>query len=99
MQATFLAILGISILVIVTPHNEAIRYEFERGFSAWHQQKYGSPVKIDWRSIGGTTEIMRYLKSEFAADMKRWWTSEKAGALEPSSGQSFIFINPLRVGS
>jgi len=65
---------GDPVLVIVTPHNEAIRYEFERGFSAWHQVKFGSPVKIDWRSIGGTTEIMRYLQSEFTASGKRWWT-------------------------
>jgi iron(III) transport system substrate-binding protein len=63
-------------LVIVTPHNEAIRYEFGRGFSAWHQAKYGKPVKIDWRAIGGTTEIMRYLKSEYASAAKAWWTRD-----------------------
>jgi iron(III) transport system substrate-binding protein len=37
---------GDPVLVIVTPHNEAIRYEFERGFSRWHHAKYGKPVKI-----------------------------------------------------
>jgi iron(III) transport system substrate-binding protein len=67
---------GDPVLVIVTPHNEAIRYEFGRAFSRWHQEKYGKPVKIDWRSIGGTTEIMRFLKSSFAADMKRWWLAK-----------------------
>ena len=30
---------GRPVLVIVTPHNEAIRYEFEHAFSKWHQQK------------------------------------------------------------
>src|SRR3982750_4292068 len=65
---------GDPVLVIVTPHNEAIRYEFERGFSQWHQAKYGAPVKIEWRAIGGTTEISRYLTSEFASAAKAWWT-------------------------
>ena len=65
---------GDPILVIVTPHNEAIRYEFEHAFSKWHQAKYGKPVKIDWRVPGGTTEIMRYLASEYASSAKAWWT-------------------------
>src|SRR3954451_20880883 len=60
-------------LVIVTPHNEAIRYEFEHAFSRWHQQKYGKPVRIEWRVIGGTTETMRYLASEYASAARAWW--------------------------
>jgi hypothetical protein len=67
---------GDPVLVIVTPHNEAIRYEFERGFSRWHQAKYDKPVKIEWRAIGGTTEIMRYLSSEYASAAKAWWTHD-----------------------
>jgi len=58
-------------LVIVTPHNEAIRQEFAAGFSRWHQSRFGRPVRIDWRVIGGTTEIMRYLAAEYAASAKR----------------------------
>mgnify|MGYP001197174143 CR=1 FL=1 len=64
---------GDPVLTIITPHNEAIRYEFERGFSKWHQQRFGRPVKVDWRNIGGTTEINRYLTSEFAASTRAWW--------------------------
>jgi iron(III) transport system substrate-binding protein len=63
---------GDPVLVIISPHNEAIRYEFERAFSRWHQAKYGKPVKIDWRNIGGTSEIARYLDSEFASAAKPW---------------------------
>jgi len=59
-------------LIIISPHNEAIRYEFETAFSAWHQQRYGQPVRIDWRNIGGTTEIMRYLEAESMAAFKAW---------------------------
>jgi iron(III) transport system substrate-binding protein len=64
---------GDPVLVIIGPHHEAIRYEFERAFSRWHQRRHGAPVRIDWRSIGGTTEILRYLSSEFAAAGQAWW--------------------------
>lgn len=60
-------------LVVITPHNEAIRYEFARAFSAWHRERFGRPVKVDWRAIGGTTEIMRYLASEYVNAARAWW--------------------------
>ncbi|MBI2440179.1 MAG: extracellular solute-binding protein [Lentisphaerae bacterium] len=56
-----------SSLIIVSPHNEAVRYEFERAFRRWHQQNFGMDITIDWRNIGGTSEIVRYLDGEFAA--------------------------------
>lgn len=59
-------------LVVITPHNEAIRHEFGQGFSAWHLKKFGKPVRLDWRVIGGTTEIMRYLSAEYRASAKRF---------------------------
>ncbi len=65
---------GDPVLTIVSPHNEAIRHEFGRGFSRWHEERYGQPVKVDWRAIGGTTEIMRYLESEYTAAFRAWWT-------------------------
>lgn len=61
-------------LVIVTPHNEAIRGEFALAFSRWHEQRHGRPVRVDWRAIGGTTEIARYLTSEYIASARAWWT-------------------------
>lgn len=67
---------GDPVLVIISPHNEAIRYEFEQAFSRWHQARYGKPVKIDWRNIGGTTEIIRYLASEYASSMRGWWQGQ-----------------------
>lgn len=63
---------GDPVLVAISPHNEAIRTEFAIAFSAWHAREHGTPVRIDWRSIGGTTEIMRYLESEFASAFKAW---------------------------
>ncbi len=59
-------------LVVISPHNEAIRREYALGFSEWHRAKYGKSVRIDWRNIGGTTEIMRFLVSEYTASLEGW---------------------------
>lgn len=79
-------------LVIITPHNEAIRYEFARGFSNWHSQKYGRPVKVDWRAIGGTTEIMRYLASEYVNAARAWWKGQ-GKTLPPGAGAAMVSRN------
>jgi ABC-type Fe3+ transport system substrate-binding protein len=72
-------------LVIITPNNEAIRYEFGLAFSRWHHQHFGKPVKIDWRALGGTTEIMRYLEGSFLAAYRAYWqASGKAWPSEAS---------------
>lgn len=61
-------------LVIISPHNEAIRYEFARAFNRWHIEHYDTPVRIDWRVIGGTTEIARFLEGETQSVFRAWWT-------------------------
>ncbi|MEI7902188.1 MAG: extracellular solute-binding protein [bacterium] len=75
-------------LVIVTPHNEAFRQEFACGFSQWHQTKYGRPVRIDWRVVGGTTEIMRYLASEYTASAKQAFKAQAVAW--PADGAEII---------
>lgn len=55
------------VLQIVTPHVEQIRYEFGRAFEAWHADKYKQPVSIDWRTLGGTTEIRKQLEAQITA--------------------------------
>lgn len=62
-------------LVIISPHNEAIRYEFSRAFGEHYKAKTGRTVRIDWRIVGGTSEIARYLQGEFYNAFKREWTA------------------------
>jgi iron(III) transport system substrate-binding protein len=62
-------------LVILTPHNESIRYEFGRAFHAY-MARLGRDVELDWRSPGGTGEIARYLASEYASSFERHWTHD-----------------------
>jgi len=63
-------------LIIVTPHNEATRYEFSRAFDNYYFKKTGQHVHIDWRTPGGTSEISRYLESEYLAAFQYYWTSK-----------------------
>jgi len=60
-------------IVIVTPHNEAIRFEFGRGFATWYRARTGRSVSIDWRNIGGTSEISRFLESGYTTAFERYW--------------------------
>ncbi len=61
-------------LVIISPHNEAIRHEFETAFRRHHFATTGRTLRIDWRLIGGTSEITRYLESEYIAAFRNHWT-------------------------
>src|SRR4051794_22410302 len=64
------------VLVIITPHNEAIRYEYARGFAEWYRARTGRTVSIDWRMVGGTSDIARFLEGEYTAAFERRWTSK-----------------------
>jgi iron(III) transport system substrate-binding protein len=63
-------------LVIITPHNEALRYEFTQGFRRWYQARTGRTIALDWRVIGGTSEINRYLESEYVASFQNHWAKK-----------------------
>ncbi len=63
-------------VVIVSPHNESIRYEFGRSFREWYREKTGKEVYVDWRVLGGTSEIARYLQGEYTAAFRSHWSNE-----------------------
>ena len=52
-------------LVLISPHWEGIRYEFERAFKAHYQSATGRAVELEWMDVGGSSETIRYLQSEF----------------------------------
>lgn len=54
-------------LIIITPHNEQIRYEFKHGFEAWHARIFGQRVNVIYNVPGGTSEIRRMLEAQFLA--------------------------------
>jgi ABC-type Fe3+ transport system substrate-binding protein len=55
-------------IIVLTPHGEAIRSEFTIGFQKWAKEKKQLDVEIDWRTPGGTSDIIRFLDERFKAD-------------------------------
>ena len=53
-------------VIVVSPHNEAIRYEFGHRFAQWHLERHHEPASVEWRDIGGSTDAFRFIRSEFA---------------------------------
>src|SRR6266542_1037131 len=52
-------------VILISPHNEAIRYEFGRGFDEWHRKRFGEGATVEWRDAGGTADALRFVQSEF----------------------------------
>jgi len=53
-------------LTIITPHNEAIRKEYEAAFRAYYKAKTGKTVTFRWQNHG-TKECERVIASKFKA--------------------------------
>ncbi len=60
-------------LVIITPHNESIQSEFARAFARHMKKEHQRDVFIDWRQPGGTSEIAKFLKSEYSTRFETLW--------------------------
>lgn len=74
-------------IIIITPHAESIKHEFERAFQRYYAEKYGKNIFIDWRSPGGTADIVRYINDRYEAAFRHYcekndlpWNSEIAAA-------------------
>lgn len=52
-------------VVVISPHNEAIRQEFGRGYAVWHQRQWGEPAVVEWRDLGGSSDALRFVLSEY----------------------------------
>jgi len=63
-------------IVIITPHNESIQSEFGRAFSAHMKKEHGREIFVDWRQPGGTTEIARFLRSEYSTRFESLWRTK-----------------------
>ncbi len=70
-------------LVIMTPHNEQIRYEFKRAFELWHERTYGEQVRVAWSVPGGTSEIRRMLMAQ--------WTAALEQGFQPGGDADLVF--------
>ncbi len=57
-------------LVIISPHWEGIKTEFTDGFKKWYKSNYNKDVSLEWIDIGGTSEIIRHINTEFQKNPK-----------------------------
>ncbi|MDR3317057.1 MAG: extracellular solute-binding protein [Puniceicoccales bacterium] len=63
-------------VVILSGHNENVRFELGQGFQRWYKEKTGRTVFVDWRFLGGVVEIVRYLESVYSAAFRYHWEHE-----------------------
>jgi ABC-type Fe3+ transport system substrate-binding protein len=52
-------------LILLSPHQETIQKEFTSAFKKWYQAKYKVNVELVWLDQGGTSNIIRFIESEF----------------------------------
>lgn len=63
-------------VVIVTPNSESLRYEFGRAFREHYKNKYGREVTVEWRTPGGTSDIVRFIADRYDAAFKAEWLAQ-----------------------
>ncbi len=64
-------------LIILTPNSSQIKHEFELAFRDFYKKETGKDINIDWRSPGGTNDIVRYIDDRFTVEFQRY--AEKNG--------------------
>ena len=76
-------------LVIISAHNKGIRDEYERAFKKYYREHFGKEIVLDFRSPGGTRDIVRYIADRYEAEFRHYyengqpdrvWNAEIAGA-------------------
>ena len=55
-------------LVIVTPHAETIKREYERAFAEWTAETQGFLAEIEWLDQGGTTAAIKWVEDQFESN-------------------------------
>lgn len=85
-------------LVVLTPHNEHIRFEVGEAFRAWHEKHFGAPAEIDWRYVPGSSDIQRLLTSLYEDLARKGRENEGAGYDIVFGGGDYIFDQKLKPG-
>jgi ABC-type Fe3+ transport system substrate-binding protein len=52
-------------LVLLSPHWKGIEFEFETAFKEHYLRETGRAVNLEWLDVGGTSEMLRFVRSEF----------------------------------
>ncbi|MBI3991587.1 MAG: hypothetical protein HY350_05500, partial [Candidatus Omnitrophica bacterium] len=52
-------------LTIISPHWDGVKKEFTKKFREWYKKNHRNGVEIEWLDQGGTSDDLRFIKSEF----------------------------------
>ncbi len=52
-------------LVIISPHENSVKENFIPAFRDWYFNKTKRQVKVEWLTQGGTSDNLRYIRSQF----------------------------------
>ncbi|MBR7107602.1 MAG: extracellular solute-binding protein [Lentisphaeria bacterium] len=76
---------GADRLVIISAHNKSVRDEYEIAFRKHYKARFGKDIVLDFRSPGGTSDIVRYIEDSYTAKFRQYceeknipWKSEYA---------------------
>ncbi|MGI8602261.1 MAG: ABC transporter substrate-binding protein [Verrucomicrobiales bacterium] len=76
-------------LVVLSPHNETIRREFGDAFAGWFKKRTGKSVRIDWRTPGGTSEIVKVIHGDYRAAFESHWRKTQRAGWDEAYGRTF----------
>ena len=76
-------------LVIISAHNKAARDEYARAFGEYYYRKYGRRIELDFRNVGGTSAISKYLKDRFEAEFRVYYEKKHPGEWDDEVAKAF----------
>ncbi len=56
---------SVDTLIIISPHENSVKENFVPAFQNWYFKKTGKRVKVEWLTQGGTSDDLRYIRSQF----------------------------------
>ena len=67
-------------LIVISPHNEQIRYEMAEGFNRWRVARGEPAVRFDWRAGGGTSDLRKQVLAQLESAAARGVEDRGVGA-------------------
>ena len=77
-------------LVIISAHNKAARDEYARAFGEYYYRKHGRRIELDFRNVGGTSAISKYLNDRFEAEFRVHYEKNHPGEWDDEVAKAFI---------
>ncbi len=79
-------------LVIISAHNKSVRDEYARAFGEYYYKRHGRRIELDFRNLGGTSDIVRYIADRFEAEFRHYYEKRHPGKW--SRDVANAFANP-----